>query len=382
MNRTTERRRQPCLPIISVPTRKTSIAWSFLALFAALGITFTTASCSDADGIRITGKLLWANGLPATQIRLRLETGDDVVYARSDDEGRYQFVAQPSESGGLVRAYVSATVGETRFNIVVESEGPDVEVPTASEWKPFTRVDRDGGDLSVAWSPLTSDDAPTYSVRVSQEGGGAWWELGALRDTAFVLPEAVSENHSLSLSLSATIGSCPIFEFVLPRPGEGPHSGACVQEWTNSITSLPLGSSRPLSVGAGCTAQIDGADEPLLTLGQPPCPLTDGLAATAMFECAASGCAQAIIIDLGAETTVGLVVLHGGELEDAGDRLLVVETSTDGMAYSPASMFNVEPYPFFSLYALIAFDHPVVARFVRIRPAGGTFRRLGDVSVF
>jgi hypothetical protein len=365
-----------------VPRGKTSIAWSFLALFAALGITFTTASCSDADGIRITGKLLWANGLPATQIRLRLEAGDDVAYARSDEEGRYEFVAQPSESGGLLRAYVSATVGETRFYIVVESEGPDVEVPTASEWKPFTRVDRDGGDLSVAWSPLTSDDPPTYSVRVWQEGGGPWWELGALRDTAFVLPEAVSENHSLSLSLNATIGSCPLFEFVLPRPGDGPHSGACVQEWTNSITSLPQGSARALSAGAVCTVQVEGVDEPLLTLGQPPCPLTDGLAATTMFECPASGCPEAITIDLGAETTIGLVVLHGGELEDAGDRLLAVETSTDGVVYSPASMFSVELEPFSPLYALVAFNDPVVARFVRIRPAGGTFRTLGDVSIF
>ena len=365
-----------------MPRRKTSIAWSFLALFAALGITFTTASCSDADRIRITGKLLWANGLPATQIRLRLEAGDDVAYARSDEQGRYEFVAQPPESGGLLRAYVSATVGETRFNIVVESEGPDVEVSAASEWKPFTRVNGDGGDLSVAWSPLTSDEALAYSVQVWQEGGGAWWESGALRDTAFALPEELIENHALSLSLSATIGSCPIFELVLPRPGDEPHSGACVREWTNSITSLPPGSARPLSVGAGCTAQIGGSDEPLLTLGQPPCPLTDGLAATAMFECATSGCPQAITIDLGAETTVGLVVLHGGELEDAGDRSLLFETSTDGEAYGPASMLNADPYPWFPMYALVAFDHPVVARFVRVRSAGGTFRRLGDVSIF
>jgi hypothetical protein len=345
----------------------------------ALLVVALAASCADDAGVRIVGRILWPNGAPARGLHIRFSSDTQGGVVDSDADGRYELTVRDSDAQGLFHAYLSTDTGGAMLFIRAESQGPDVEVPTAVVWAPTLRptLDADGG-VEVTWPDVGSDVGSSYAVDVVHEPGAAWWRADAQAATTIRLPAEVLEDHLASVVVSATTGTCPIYELILPRPGAAPGAGACVIQ-TSSRTQLAAGSAVPVSRGATCATRSGGVEAPLLTQGQPPCPLTDGLAATAMFACPAGGCPEELVLDLGEARTVSAVVVHGGAVQGGASRAVVVETSTDGEAYDPAVTFEPDAY---GLYAHAPFDRPRDARFVKLRVDAGSFSGLGDVAVF
>jgi hypothetical protein len=351
-------------------------SWQARAAFIAAAGTLAL-SCSGNSGIRIEGILLRADGSPAAGVHLRLFAADDVEFADTDVDGHYELSTSAVGEDGHLRATINESEVEIGVLIEVESKGDDVIVPTATEWMPsFQFVAEASGAVSTSWSAPGGHNSSEYTVALWQDSRFQWWQSDHVLEPMISFPQALLEDHSLSLAVTATTGFCGPLDFVLPRPGHDIRTAACVVQRAYSST-LPMASATPLSRGATCSGRAGAMEEPILTLGQQPCPLTDGLAATGMFACPDWGCPQDVTIELADEMSVGSVAVHGGSLDEELSYSVDVETSVDGITYTQSGTFSN-----YYLYALVQLPKPVQAKFVRLHREQGTFRSVGDVAIF
>ena len=342
---------------------------------AVLAAAAVAVSCGGDSGIRIEGRLLRADGSPAAGVNLGFTAFADVFYrGETDGDGHYAFVASSVGTDGMLHAYLSGQLGDALIGIAVQSSGDDVSVPTIKEWAPALTIAKDGaGDSTVTWAKPPDGIEPSYRVELAQ-GEPDWpvvplWRSDVLDSPMYRVPPEVAEDHAAIVRVTAgNLDDCGLFD-----------RDICVTQ-QSTWASLPLGSIVPLSRGATCTVGNGDLEEPLLTFGRPPCPITDGLVTTAMFTCPARGCPEDVVINLGAETTVNQVVVHSGSLEERGGSKLVVETSLNGAIFDEAASFDVRSY--WDFYALVPFEAPVQARFVRLHRERGNLKGLADVAVF
>ncbi len=185
------------------------------------------------------------------------------------------------------------------------------------------------------------------------------------------MPPEVVENHFASFTvISGDVDGCshPIGEV-----------GICVTQ-RSTMVALPLGSRVPLSRGATCTAGKDGREAPLLTIGGPPCPLTDGLADTGLEDCAVAGCPEDVVVDLGAVTTISTVLVHDATVDSSPGATMVVETSSDGANFTEVARVTADQY--WSIFRIVPLDTPIQARQVRLRVLDGHLQHLSELAVF
>jgi hypothetical protein len=353
-----------------------------LGLLAALA-TLLLFSCSD-PGIRIHGRILLPDGSPAAGVTVYFTPWTVVdrsgEQADTDANGDFAFVTDAQGTGldGDLTVILSVASGPDSLMVVVDTYGDDVAIPPLRFWGAQATVASDAsGGVEVSWPTPPEGTPPSYQVRVFQGqigvGYAPTWMSDPMAVETYVVPPEVTEDRLAYVQVLAGDVRCSHAIGV---------TGICVTQQTSALM-VPLGTKVPLSRGATCTAGSPGQEAPLLTLGAPPCPLTDGLIATAMPRCETGACPEDVVVDLGAATEIHSLVVHGASVDtQAGvEAELVLETSTDGVVFTEAARFGAADYGGES-FKMLSVPQPTLARQVRLRVDGASLRTLTELAVF
>ena len=356
------------------------LALSFVALAAALA----SFSCTEDAGIRISGQLLLPDGTPAAGVMLYFGTTfadvPDVQQGATDASGKFEFVthAHAIAAVGELYAHVSASTADGLLAVSVSTYGDDVTVPPIRMWSAQATVTEDvSGGFKISWPGLPQETPPTYQVKLYQgEPGSSYafmWASDPSSEESYVVPPEVIEDRFVSLQVvGGDVSGCS------HRVGM---TSICVIQQTNFMT-MPLGTALPISRGAACTSGSGGLETPLLTLGGPPCPLTDGLIQTGTPTCQMGECPEDVVVDLGVVTQIRAIVVHGVSMDNpaASGTALAFETSSDGTSFTEAGRFTIELFgPTFKMLAL---PQPTLARKVRLRAENFHLQSVTELAVF